>query len=121
MMHACSSNAALAEEGYDLREAWTASVGHYATAVSVSHDGSLLAVGTGGGMVFVFDAKSGALRFRASAHLDGVLSLDWSPRNRVLATTGQDGCARLYDARGKELARLSGTAAWVEHLSLIHI
>ena len=93
---------------------WTASVANYATALSVSHDGGLLAVGTGGGMVFVFDAESGALRFQVSAHPGGVLSLEWSPRARVLATAGQDGCARLYDAQGSKLADLFGTAAWVQ-------
>jgi WD40 repeat protein len=116
-LHAVTRPAAAADEGYDLREAWTASVGNYATALSVSHDGGLLAIGTGGGMLFVFDAKSGALRFQVSAHAGGVLSLDWSPRTRVLATAGQDGCARLYDARGEQLAELRGSAAWVEHVA----
>jgi WD40 repeat protein len=118
MMRERGSNAAvLAEDGYDLRNAWTASVGNYVTVLSVSCDGGLVAVGTGDGQVFVFDAKSGALRFEVSAHPGGVLSLDWSPRSRVLATAGQDGCARLYDACGKELAQLPGTAAWVEHVA----
>src|SRR5882724_7787856 len=118
MMRECRSNAAtVPEEGSDLREAWTASVGNYATALSVSRDGGLIAVGTGDGVVSVFDATSGALRFQVSAHPGGVLSLDWSPRSRVLATAGQDGCARLYDACGRELAELPGTAAWVEHVA----
>jgi WD40 repeat protein len=118
MMRECGSNtAALAEEGHDLREAWTASVGNDATALSVSHDGGSVAVGAGGGEVFVYDAKSGALRFQVSAHPGGVLSLDWSPRNHVLATAGQDGCARLYDARGKQLAELPGITPWVEHVA----
>ena len=111
-----SNAAVLAEEGYDLRKAWTASVGSYVTTLSISCDGGLVAVGTGDGEVFVFDVKSGALRFEVSAHPGGVLSLDWSPRSQVLATAGQDGCARLYDARGKQLAEVPGTAAWVEHV-----
>ncbi len=118
MTRECRLNAAAsAEEGYELREAWTANVGTYATALSVSHDGGLIAVGTGGGLVFVFDAESGALRFQVSAHPGGILSLDWSPRACVLATAGQDGCARLYDARGSKLAELKGTAAWVQHVA----
>ena len=113
------SNAAttFAQERYDLREAWTAGVGNYATALSVSHDGSSVAVGTGGGAVFVFDTKSGALRFQVEAHAGGVLSVEWSPRRQVLATAGQDGCARLYDPWGKELALLPGTAACVDHVA----
>jgi WD40 repeat protein len=118
MTRGCASNAAaLAAERYELRKAWTVNVGSYAAALSVSHDGFLVAVGTGGGTVSVFDTRSGALCFQVSAHLGGVLSLQWSPRARVLATAGQDGCARLYDARGNELAELPGTAAWVEHVA----
>jgi len=113
----CRSNLVLTEEGSDLQQAWTVRVDHYVSALSVSHDGNLLAVGTDGGMVFVFDAKSGALRFRIAAHVGGVLSLDWSPRNRVLATAGQDGCARLYNERGSQLAELPGAGAWVERVA----
>ncbi len=100
-----------------LREAWTADVDQYATALSVSHDGGLLAVGTAGGAVYVLDAESGRLCFHVSAHRDGVLALGWSPRTRVLATAGEDGCARLYDARGHQLAELQSGAAWVAHLA----
>jgi WD40 repeat protein len=109
--------APLAKDRHALRTAWTTSVGSYVTASSVSHDGALVAVGTGGGAIFVFEAKSGAVRFEVAAHPGGVLSLDWSPRNGALATAGQDGCARLYDARGKALAALPGTGAWVEHVA----
>lgn len=99
----------------ELARAWTAHVATDATAFGVSRDGSLLAVGTGSGMVFVFDVESGQLRFQALAHSGGVLSLDWSAR-QLLATAGQDGHARLFDTRGRQLAELPGMAAWVEQV-----
>lgn len=100
-----------------LSRAWTARVGSDATAFGVSFDGSLLAVGTGSGMVFVFDIESGSVLFELVAHPGGVLSLDWSPVSRVLATGGQDGYARLFDARGNQIAALQGLAPFVEHVS----
>ena len=98
-----------------MREVWSARVGSDATALRVSRDGTLVAVGTGAGMLLVFEAASGALRFKVLAHQGGVLSLDWS-RSQVLATAGQDGHARLFDAEGNELAALPGSSAWVEHV-----
>jgi WD40 repeat protein len=85
--------------------------------LGVSRDGRLLAVGTGSGVVFVFEVESGALRFQILAHPGGVLSLDWSSRKPVLATAGQDGHVRLFDVRGNELAALPGLTAWVEHVA----
>jgi WD40 repeat protein len=103
--------------GGDLDLVWTASVGSYASALSVSHDGALLAAASGAGTVLVFDARSGSLRCRILARAGGVLALDWSPRMRVLATAGQDGHARLYDEWGAELAAMPRAAAWVEHVA----
>jgi WD40 repeat protein len=100
-----------------LAEAWTATVDDYATALATSHDGTLLAVGTATGQLFVFDTASGALRFRTLAHAHGVLSLNWSPRQRVLATGGQDGRAQLLDEAGRVLSELSSDTGGVQHVS----
>jgi WD40 repeat protein len=66
-------------------------------------------------MVFVFEALSGAPRFKVLAHPGGVLSLDWS-RGQVLATAGQDGHARLFDTQGNDLGAVPGSTACVEHV-----
>ncbi len=67
--------------------------------------------------MLVFEVESGTLLFQLLAHAGGVLSLHWSPRSRMLATAGQDGYARLFDARGIQFEALPGLAPWVEHVS----
>lgn len=99
-----------------LRAAWSASLDDYVTALSVSADGSLAALGTGAGDVCIVDAESGKLHSRVLAHEGGVLALEWSPKELVLASAGQDGFARLCAADGALFAELPG-AAWVEHVS----
>jgi WD40 repeat protein len=96
---------------------WTQRVYDYATALTASNDGSLVAVGTGSGEVQVFDCHTGRLHFKTSAHAGGVLGASFSPRAQVLATVGQDGYARLHDAAGQVLAEIFGGAPWVEQLA----
>jgi WD40 repeat protein len=97
--------------------AWSADVGDYATALAMSSDGTLAAVGNAAGELWAFDAKSGEIRFRVAAHSGPIMAAAWSPKDRVLATGGQDGTARLYDALGAQLAELPGGAPWVEHVA----
>jgi WD40 repeat protein len=97
--------------------AWSATVGDYATALSISNDGNLASVGNAAGHVHVFDVQTGAIHCRIRAHSGSVMAAVWSPTEARLATAGQDGVARLYDSQGAELATLSGGAAWVEHVA----
>lgn len=108
----------LEREGrFEMRPLWRAQVDDYATSVGFSADGSLLAVGAASGDVQVFDGRTGQLRWTTTAHPGGVLALQWSPAACVLATSGQDGAARLYLEDGAGLAELPGKAAWVEQLA----
>lgn len=100
-----------------LPELWSQNVGDYVTALTVSADGTLVAVGTGRGEVWAFDVASGTLAFRVVAHREGVLSASFAPRGRLLATAGQDGEARLFDLSGSLIAALTGGSAWVEHVA----
>lgn len=99
-----------------LREAWSASLDDYVTALSLSADGSLAALGTGAGDVCILHTESGQVQSRVLAHEGGVLALEWSPKARVLASAGQDGLARLHTAEGASVAELPGSA-WVEHVA----
>jgi WD40 repeat protein len=101
----------------ELSAVWTANVGDYATALAWSSDGALCAVGAASGEVHVLDGDTGALRSKLDAHRGGVLAIAWSPVERLLATAGQDGTAKLYRDDGALVATLPGTAAWVEHLA----
>jgi WD40 repeat protein len=106
-----------ADPKHALRVAWSADVGDYATSLAVSSDGTLAAVGNAAGELWVFDAMSGETRFRVNAHRGPVMAAAWSPKQRVLATGGQDGMARLHDAGGASLGELPGGAPWVEHVT----
>lgn len=105
------------ESRFEMRFLWRAQVGDYATAIACSADGSLLAVGSASGEVNVFDTRTGQPRWRTLAHPGGVLALGWSPAACVLASTGQDGLARLYLEGGALFAELPGRGAWVEHVA----
>jgi WD40 repeat protein len=100
-----------------LAEAWTATVDDYTTVLTASPDGALLAVGTATGRLFVFEARSGALRFQVLAHPHGVSSMSWSPVGHVLATGGQDGRALLFDRQGRVRAELAGDASPVDYVA----
>jgi WD40 repeat protein len=97
--------------------AWSASVDDYATTLAISSDGTLTAVGNAAGELRVLDSTSGEARFHVPAHRGAIMAAAWSPKQRVLATAGQDGAARLYDAEGVQLAELPGGAPWVEHVA----
>lgn len=95
--------------------AWQATLDDYPTALALSRDGALLAAGTASGQLSVFDAASGALTHTKLAHEGGVLALAFG--RSALASSGQDGHARLWDARtGSQTAALAGGAGWVSHL-----
>ncbi|HET9931163.1 MAG TPA: WD40 repeat domain-containing protein, partial [Polyangiaceae bacterium] len=99
-----------------LRVMWSASVGDYITALDVDSTGELLALGTDSGEVCVFDVTSSALRTRVTVHDGGVLSAKWSPTQRLLATSGQDGSLRLQDSDGNERCR-QPSSRWIERLA----
>jgi WD40 repeat protein len=102
---------------HELPVVWSTNVDEYATALAVSTDGTLTAVGNAAGELRVFDSTSGDERFRLAAHRGAIMVAAWSPKQRWLATGGQDGAARLYDAQGVQLAELPSGAPWVEHLA----
>ena len=98
-----------------LNTAWQATLDDYPTALAVSRDGKVIATGTASGRLCVFEAANGALIHSLDAHTGGVLALAFG--SKTLASTGQDGHARLWDvAAGREIAALPGGSGWVSHL-----
>lgn len=85
-----------------------------------SPDGARLAVLTGAGTLFILDARDGqAIHTLPAAHAVGALTLDWAAGG--LATGGQDGKIRLWDADGgTALATFDGAdggkRTWVEQV-----
>lgn len=100
-----------------LPEAWRLVLDDYLVGAAWSHDGDRCAVGGGSGAVQVFGAD-GARQWRIDAHRHGLAGLAWQPGGALLATAGQDGCARLWRVGQTEpVATLPGSAGWVEHLA----
>ena len=101
-----------------LRPGWSAEVEDYAIAGGWTRDGELLVVGDAAGGVFGFDGTSGATRWAHSGiHVGGLLALAVHPSGDRIATAGQDGQVRIWNARDGELVcRLPVGPGWVEHV-----
>ena len=121
---------------------WAASLDDYVIDLAWSPDGALLAVASAAGGVTLYEAATGAVRHALSGHADGANALVWMPVGRVipnapssadnaarrikdnppylLATGGQDGFVRFWDATtGRQTAEAKLGSAWVEHLAWV--
>ena len=113
---------------------WAATLDDYAIDLAWSPDGSLLAAASAAGGVTLYDAATGAVKHTLAAHENGANALAWMPsiaggalrpeesRDKpsptVLATGGQDGCVRFWDATtGAQTAEVKLGNSWVEHLT----
>jgi len=100
-----------------LTEAWRFHAEDYVIGVDWAHGGARCAVGGGAGEVTILGAD-GTRQWRMTAHQRGLSALAWQPGGDLLATAGQDGCARLWRVGAKEpVATLPGHGAWVEQLA----
>jgi WD40 repeat protein len=70
------------------------------SAVAFSNDGALLAAGLDNGAIYVFRTVDFAPILHFQGHLtsnyDGVLSLAFSPDNKILASGGYDGMVKIW-------------------------
>jgi WD40 repeat protein len=90
----------------------------HAIDLSWSADGRTLAVAAVSGPVVLFDAATGKPTRELSGHGFGTAAVAFHPTEPVLATCGQDGKARVWDAvLGQERAAFDGGAAWVDRLA----
>lgn len=97
-----------------------ATLGDYIHRVAFSADGSLLAACSASGQVGVWQAPSLKASCLITGHEQPALTLAWHPTRHELATGGQDGLVRLWDAdTGEEIALLPVGApqVWVEHVA----
>ena len=121
---------------------WAATLDDYAIDLAWSPDGTLLAAASAAGAVILYDAATGTVRHQLAGHEDGTNCLAWLPAEvgrvipnapgsaagaewrvqdnppYLLATGGQDGCVRFWDATtGQQTAEAKLGTAWVEHLA----
>src|SRR5262249_21942453 len=79
------------------------------TALALSFDGSLIAVGGADGLIQVLDPRPGKRRLRLNGHLDAVHALAFAPDGKTLLSGGAESVARLWDATtGQEFRQLDG-------------
>jgi len=110
-------------ELWDVKSASLLSVlkGHKARAssVSFSHDGLTLASGSLDGTVKLWDVKAGIERASVRGdEKEGVLSVEFHPREALLLSGGFDCTARLWDAgSGKLLSVFEGHTARINEIS----
>jgi WD40 repeat protein len=122
---------------------WAATLDDYVIDLAWSPDGLLLAAASAAGGITLFDAATGAVKHALPGHEDGANALAWMPAlqrtddrdqktdqtnanpssvlrplfSDLLATGGQDGCVRFWDAAtGQQTAEVKLGNAWVEHL-----
>jgi hypothetical protein len=117
---------------------WAATLDDYAIDLAWSPDGSLLAAASAAGGITLYAAAGGAVQHILPGHENGANCLAWMPSSGpqplaapkpgeggaalspqlLLATGGQDGCVRFWDAAtGQQTAEVKLGQAWVEHLA----
>lgn len=101
----------------ELKKSWEAHLGDHVVRLEWSPDGGLLAAALIGGPVAIFTADGRFLR-ELPGHSVGALAISWSADSRLLASAGQDGCARIWNAAsGQPLRELNAGAQWVEQVA----
>jgi WD40 repeat protein len=122
-----------------LTKHWAAQLDDYAIDLAWSADGALLAAASAAGPVSVFGAADGAKRHTLPGHDQGTNALAWRPEvgggrreennpsnlapppsHLALATGGQDGAVKFWDASaGQHTATAALGSAWVEQLAWV--
>lgn len=96
---------------------WRDAIDDHVQALAWSPDGANLAAASIDGRITVY-GRDGVRRLDFVAHEFGTTEMVWSPHSSVLASAGQDGYGRLWDAEtGDMRAELPGGSAWVESIA----
>jgi len=105
----------------NLTKHWAAQLDDYVIDLAWSPDGTRLAAASASGPISLFASADGARAHELPGHPDGTNCLAWQPRSSsglTLATGGQDGTVKLWDATaGQHTATAELGSAWVEHLA----
>lgn len=100
-----------------LTKHWAAQLDDYVIDLGWSADGSRLAAAASSGPVTLFAAADGA-RTDLPGHDDGANALAFAPAGDLLATGGQDGNVKFWNAAaGQHTATATLGGAWIDHLA----
>jgi WD40 repeat protein len=99
----------------------TLTIRHTANAAAFSPDGSLLAVGSGGGGqtlgLRLFRLSDGAILFQGSSHANGTVAVSFSPKDsNLFASSGGDHTTKLWNAAG-QIIRTLDEGTYGKHIS----
>lgn len=102
-----------------LRSKWQSNIDDHVIALAPAPGKSnWLAAASVSGPIFLFDSERGGMEHSLPGHALGTMALDWHPNGQTLASCGQDGQARLWDAAsGAQLVEVDAGAAWVEQVA----
>jgi WD40 repeat protein len=101
-----------------LTKHWAAQLDDYAIDLAWSPDGTQLAAASSAGAIGLHATADGARRHVLPGHDDGTNALAFQPGTALLASGGQDGAVKLWDAAaGQHVATGKLGSAWVEHLA----
>lgn len=101
-----------------LNKTWAAPIDDYVIDLAWSHDGAHLAAASQAGPVHLFAGATGDNRRELPGHEDGANCLAFAPGSALLASGGQDGAVKFWDAAaGQHLATASLGSAWVDQLA----
>lgn len=102
-----------------LRSKWQSNIDDHVIALAPAPDKSnWLAAAAISGPIFLFDSERGVMEHSLPGHTLGTMALAWHPNGLTLASCGQDGKARLWDAAsGAQIAEVDAGSAWVEQVT----
>jgi len=100
-----------------LERRWRALLDGHIISLRWSPNGGQLAAATADGPITLF-AADGTQLHALPGHTLGTTALDWHAEGRLLASAGQDGHVRLWDATtGTEVQALRHATSWVERVA----
>jgi WD40 repeat protein len=101
-----------------LTKHWAATLDDYVIDLAWSPDGTQLAAASAAGPIALHATADGAARHTLPGHVDGTNVLAWQPGADTLASGGQDGAVKFWDAAaGQHVATAKLGSAWIEHLA----
>lgn len=102
----------------DLQPNWTLPLEDYVISMRCSNDSRWIAAAVTEGGVYIIDAENGHIARKLEGHSLGNLCVDWSFDDRFLATSGQDGLAKIwYTQTGELVATIRGDSTWIEEIA----